>query len=144
VIASPGHLSREVLKMANRSFKDGAKAIEAGLVSLYGRIVVGASGAITSQDCRGFSAALNASPGVYDVTLDDSYPALRMLNVNVIDAVAAGEGKIAQVISEAVSTADNGILSFTVVATDDGLAADVASGGIILIEIILKNSSVTY
>ena len=127
--------------MANRNFKPGPMAIEKGTIKLWGRVVVGASGAVASQDCRGFSVALNASPGVYDVTLEDNYTALRMFTTNVIDAVGAGEGKFGQVISEDVA---GGVLSFTVVATDDGLAADVAADGIILIEITLKNSSVDY
>lgn len=128
--------------MANRNFKPGAVALEAGLVALYGRLVIGASGAITTETSRGFSTALNASPGVYDVTFEDKYQALRQANFNVIDAVAAGEGKTAQVIAEAVLA--SGTLSFTMIAADDGLAADVASGGIILMEFVLKNSTVTY
>ena len=127
--------------MANRNFKPGAMCIEKGLICLYGRVEVGAGGAISSQDCRGFSAAATGAPGVYDVTLEDNYTELYMLSSNVLDAVAAGEGKIAQLTAEDVA---NGTLQFTVVATDDGLAANIADGGRLLLEITLKNSSVEY
>ncbi len=126
--------------MANRNYKPGAMAIEKGLICLYGRLVIGAAGAIASQDSRGFSVVSDGS-SVYTVTLEDNYNDLRMLSTNVIDAVAAGEGKLAQITAEDVA---NGTLEFTTIATDDGLAADVASGGIILIEITLKNSTVKY
>ena len=127
--------------MANRNFKPGAMCIEKGLICLYGRVEIGAAGAIDSQDCRGFSVALNASPGVYDVTLEDNYTELYMLSSNVLDAVGAGEGKLAQL---TVGDVTNVILQFTVVATDDGLAADIADGGRLLLEITLKNSTVEY
>ena len=127
--------------MANRNFKPRAMCIEKGLICLYGRGEVGAAGVISSQDCRGFSVALSASPGVDDVTLEDNYTELYMLSSNVLDAVAAGEGKIAQLTAEDVA---NGTLQFTVVATDDGLAANIADGGRLLLEITLKNSSVEY
>lgn len=126
--------------MANRNYKPGAMAIEKGLICLYGRLVIGAAGAIASQDSRGFSVVSDGS-SVYTVTLEDNYNDLRMLSTNVIDAVAAGEGKLAQITAEDVA---NGTLEFTTIATDDGLAADVASGGIILIEITLKNSTVKF
>ena len=127
--------------MANRNFKPGAMAIEKGLICLYGRVTIGAAGAVASQDCRGFSVALNASPGVYDVTLEDSYTALYMVSSNVNDAVAAGEGKFVQITAEDVA---NGTLQFTVVASDDGAAANFASGAVLFLEITLKNSTVEY
>lgn len=127
--------------MANRNYKPGAMCIEKGMICLYGRVVIGAAGVIASQDCRGFSIALNASPGVYDITLEDNYNALYMVSSNVNDAVAAGEGKFVQITAEDVA---NGTLSVTVVASDDGLAADIASGGILFLEITLKNSTVKY
>ena len=126
--------------MANRNYKPGALAIEKGLVCLYGRATIGASGAVASQDARGFSIA-NGATGIYTITLEDNYTALRMVSTNVIDAVAGGEAKLAQITAEDVA---NGTLELTFVATDDGLAADPASGAIILIEITLKNSSVDY
>ena len=127
-------------EMANRNFKPGAMAIEKGLICLYGRVVVGASGAITSQDTRGFEVSLSASPGVYDVTLEDGYNDLRMVTTNVIGAVAVGEGKMAQVTTDLSAK----VFEITFYATDDGAAADVGSGKTFLIEITLKNSTVTY
>ncbi len=127
--------------MADRNFKPGAMALEKGLICLYGRVVIGTSGAIASQDCRGFSIALSASPGGYDITLEDNYNALYMVSANVNDAVAAGEGKFVQITAEDVEA---GTIEITVVASDDGLAADIASGGILFLEITLKNSTVKY
>ncbi len=130
--------------MSSRYYKEGCQALEKGTVKLWGRFVVGASGAIASQDCKGFSVALNASPGTYIATLEDTFMGLLMFHANVIDAVAAGEGKFAQITAEAVATKAAKTIGFTMIATDDGLAADVASGGIVLIEITLKNSTVAY
>lgn len=130
--------------MANRNFKPGAMAIEKGLICLYGRIVVGAAGAITSQDCRGFSAVKVSGAGTegqYTVILEDNYNALYMVSTNVNDTVAAGEGKFAQITADDVQ---NGTLEITVVASDDGLRADVADGGILFLELTLKNSTVEY
>jgi hypothetical protein len=126
--------------MANRNYKPGAMAIEKGLICLYGRVVIGAAGAIASQDCRGFSIASDGS-SAYTITLEDNYNALYMVSSNVIDAVAAGEGKFVQITSEDVTTAT---IAITTVASDDGLAADIAADGILLLEITLKNSTVKY
>ena len=128
--------------MANRNFKPGAMTIEKGTIKLYGRVVIGTTGAIASQVSRGFLVALTTSPGIYTITLEDKYTDLYGLVVNVTDAVAAGEGKFAQITAEDVSGAKT--IEFTMVASDDGLAANVASGGILSLEITLKNSSVAY
>ena len=126
--------------MANRNFKPGAMAIEKGLICLYGRVTIGAAGAVASQDCRGFSVVSDGS-SVYTVTLEDKYNALYMVSSNVNDAVAALEGKFVQITSEDVA---NGTLEFTTVASDDGLAADIATDGVLFLELTLKNSSVEY
>ena len=126
--------------MANRNYKPGAMAIEKGLVCLYGRATIGATGAITTQDARGFSIA-NGATGVYTITLEDNYTALRMVSTNVIDSITAADGKVGMITAEDVA---NGTLEITFVGTDDGAAADPASGAVILIEITLKNSSVAY
>lgn len=126
--------------MASRNFKPGAMSLESGTIKLYGRAVIGATGSISSQECQGFSLARTAV-GKYQITLEDNYVALRMLATNVIDAVAAADGKIGMVTVDNVTA---GSLDVQFVATDDGLAGEVGSGGIILFEITLKNSTVRY
>jgi len=127
--------------MANRNFKPGAMAIEMGLICLYGRLTSGASGAITAQDSRGFSV-VNGATGIYTITLEDSYNALRMVSAAVIDSgIGATEGKNFQVTADDV---ENGTLELTFLAGSTGVAADPGSGAVVLIEITLKNSTVKF
>lgn len=128
--------------MANRTFKPGAVAIEAGLVCLYGRFTTtGTTGAIASQDCRGFSVA-ETGLGEYTITLEDNYNDLRMLTTSVIDSVVSGtEGQSSSVISEDVA---NGSLVIAFISGSTGVVDDLGDGAVALIEITLKNSTVKY
>lgn len=135
--------------MANRNFKPGAMAIEKGLVCLYGKVTLGASGAISSDDCRGFSIVkTDAETGRYTVTLEDFYNGLRSVSVSV-------EGS-----ADTVYTSGAGLASYlrnvnvsTSAKTFDIQFADAAApqadanpedNAVLYIEIVLKNSSVSY
>lgn len=62
--------------MANRNFYPGPKSLSRETITLHGSVVIGASGAISSQDCKGFSVVKTAAEtGRYTVTLEDVYTA---------------------------------------------------------------------
>ena len=130
--------------MANRNFKPGAMAIEKGLICLYGRADIEGEGAIVAgtEDARGFSITPNGS-GIYNITLEDNYTALRSVSTTVIDtsAIVGTEAKVHQVTAEDVV---NGTLQLTFLDLATGVKADLPDGCTILIEITLKNSTVKY
>lgn len=133
--------------MANRNYKPGAMAIEKGLVSLYGKVVTSTSGTISSSDCRGFSIAKTGSEtGRYTITLEDKYNALRACNVAVVGAAdaaytnAAGLGYLLRNVDVTTSTLDIQFVN----AAQPQADAELENGAEFYIEIVLKNSSVTY
>ena len=71
--------------MANRYFKGQLRALEGEVIKLYGKVVTGASGAISSQACKGFSVSKTGSEvGRYTVALEDKYNALLSSAVSVV------------------------------------------------------------
>lgn len=59
--------------MAARTFPDVVGTLDRGVRRLWGTFVVGATGAVTLADFRGFSIA-RTGVGAYRLTLDDAYP----------------------------------------------------------------------
>ena len=131
--------------MANRMFREEFYSLTSNDVKLFGSVVIGSTGAISSQSNLGFSVAKTATEtGRYTVTLEDSYNAL--LNCSVISlvatdaAVGATNGFIP--VLRNVSVADS-TPTFDIQFTDAaGADADPASGYQFYIEITLRNSSV--
>lgn len=59
-----------------------AEGEEVGLTRLYGHVITGTAGAITSQECNGFTVEKTAATnGRYTVNLSKKYLALRHCNV---------------------------------------------------------------
>jgi hypothetical protein len=58
--------------MANHTFLP-ALALDRGSVRLHGHVAIGATGAITSYDCNGFTPSRTGT-GAYTLTLDAVYP----------------------------------------------------------------------
>lgn len=120
--------------MAARNW-NRVQALEKETKHLYGKVTIGASGAPTLVQSLGFASVVRNSAGNYTVTLQDKYVALMSVKVSYIAAVA--EDLSFQVSAEAVKTAKTiGLLTLT-----GGVATDPASGDILLIEVVLKNSS---
>ena len=130
--------------MANRNFKPGAMAIEKGLVALYGKVVTSTSGTISSSDCRGFSIAKTGSEtGRYTITLEDSYNALRMVNVLVEGAAdtAYTNAKGLGYIVRGVDVASKVLYIQFVNAAQPQADAELEDAAEFYIEITLKNTS---
>jgi hypothetical protein len=128
--------------MANRTFH-AAKSLDREVVSLFGILTIGAVGAITSQDCNGFSVA-RTGVGAWTITLGDRYGALFGINSSYLHATTPSGGKLEMV-------ADNsGAAAKTITAkwvNDAAVAgtfapADPASGAKIYLHIQLRNTAV--
>lgn len=116
-------------------------------MKLYGKVTTTTSGTIGSQDCRGFSVAKTGSEtGRYSVTLEDNYPALRMVHAileGTADAgytTAKGLGYLVRNVDVANKTLDIQFVNGAQPQAD----AEVEDAAVIYIEITLKNSSVEY
>lgn len=126
--------------MASRVFYPPAGSLEREVVVLSGKIVFGASGAVTSETLKGATIAKRAaSTGLYDITLDDKYPALLGFHVNY--GSAAATDRVAVPVTEAVSTTK--IVTFRIDQLDGSVAAaDAASGDYAWVTLILKNTTI--
>lgn len=130
--------------MANRYFKQFQGSLETGIVKLYGSVTFGATGAVSSSDCKGFSVAKTGSEtGRYTITLEDEYPEFKgcvAIVEGAADAAFSTNGQLCALrnVAMASKTFDVQIL--------DAAGADTnpASGYKLWLEITLKNSEVTY
>lgn len=134
--------------MANRYLKRDSGAFEQGIVNVYGRFVVGSTGAVTSGTVKGggVSTITRTSTGLYRITLQDKYK--KMLNFRAWLASASGNSGIATV--EPLNAtpgnfqsdfATNGYID--VLCLDfAGAAADPAATDIFYFKMELSNSSV--
>ena len=107
-------------------------------------MVIGASGAVSSSDCKGFSIAkTSGETGRYTVTLNDKYNKLKSVNVNSIGpadaALTDASGIIASLRNDAVSSSKSFDIQFS--SNVDLADANPSDGIKVLIEITLKNSA---
>jgi hypothetical protein len=58
--------------MANRMIHGHVRSLDRAPVELFGRVVVGASGAVSESDCLGFSVE-RTGVGAYLITLEDKW-----------------------------------------------------------------------
>lgn len=130
--------------MANRLFKQFQMTLEAGVVKLYGSVVLGTAGAVASTSCKGFSVAKTAGEtGRYTVTLADYY--LKLLNAQVAlvgaaDAAYTGTAGVSWFLRNvSVSTAAK-TFDVQFARTDTGADAEPIDGATFYLEISLKNS----
>lgn len=130
--------------MANHTFRQPLGSIEVDMVSLYGALTIGASGAITASSGKGWTAA-RTSTGKYTITLDGSYSAFMWGDAKIMNSALSDPttvGIYANTFSEAVSSTTPTVV-FQFVALDDGAAADPASGATVHFKIDVRNSSVS-
>lgn len=110
---------------------------EDGVTSIFAKLTIGASGAVSSAKGLGLTSIVkNAGTGDYTITLDRKYYALLGVRSNVINASPSGVAF--SVVGEAVQSAG----TIAIITNSAGVAANPASGTVILIEIILKDSKV--
>jgi hypothetical protein len=132
--------------MADRYFQQFRGSLDREVVKLYGKVTFGASGAVSSQDCLGFTVTKTATKtGRYTVTLDDTYP--KFLGCNVSTEIATDAAHTATVglqtalrnvsVNDATPTFEIQYIEV------DGSSGDAnpASGAVAYIEVILKNAT---
>lgn len=123
--------------MANRNFVEFQKTLSRGVVSLYAKINIGATGAVSSvQMAPGITSVARQSAGQYLIVLDDQYNALLCPSFEILNATAVDVGP--QVVSETVSTTKQIVFR----TLTGAVATDPPSGSAIFVVLILKNSTV--
>ena len=125
--------------MANRFLQQFMHSFEHKPVKIFGSILVGGSGAVTSFTGNGVTSVTKESgAGTYTILLNDAYSAF--LGVNVVHEVATAEELVIQLISHNVAAASKTVV---IGCSTSGTLANPASGTILYFEITLRNSSVT-
>lgn len=139
--------------MANRQFTQFSYQLEKGLVRLYARVNIGATGAPTlvtttsasGNPSQGIVSVSRSSAGKYVITLGtnatslDTYQRLVFAQANVI-ASTISTVVSTQISVEAVTTASAPAVTIQCLAAA-GTAVDPNSGDVLLVELVLKNSN---
>ena len=121
--------------MANRNFNP-VQALDKEVKHLYANISIGASGAPTLNAALGIASVARDNAGDYTLTLDDKYNKLLMFKGQILDA--ASEDIVVQPAVDAVASGPS-VSFFTNTAAT---ATDPSNGSTLLIELVLRNSSV--
>lgn len=134
--------------MANRYLKQFSYTFEQDQVSIYGRFVVGATGAVTANSVKGggVSGVTRADVGEYVISLQDKYSCMLEFNAWIVSA--SGNSGVAVVEAFNATPANfqsdfrtNG--SFSVQCLDfAGAAVDPANTDYFYFKIVCRNSSV--
>lgn len=110
------------------------QAKASGVVILDGTVVIGASGAVSSQDCNGFTVT-KAATGRYTCTTTHTYS--KFLGATIlVDAQGTPSDLVPQIYAEYAS----GAISFSLLAATT--ETNPASGDTLYITLIMKASTV--
>lgn len=114
--------------MPHGDLKEMEAPLPERLVTLTGEVILGTSGAITSQDCNGFSVALDGDDtGRYNVTLANKFTKLRyghaVLELSADTAAVQAKGVVG-VLRNVSMTAGTLDIQFTTVPTGAAAGAD--------------------
>jgi len=125
--------------MANRLFKNRQFSFEQDMVTLFAELTVGASGAVTSATGQGItSVTKETAAGQYTIVLQNKYNKLLEAGHTIIDADINDIASM-QVLS---TSADNKTIVVQFVE-DTGVAGNAQSGAVVMIKLVLRNSSVS-
>lgn len=107
---------------------------------IFAKIVIGASGAITTESCRGANWVKHGNTGQYTVTLLNSFAHLLGFTWGVQHT--AGGSAIVQVESEDVDNATAPTLTVQAYNASDGTTAvDLPDGSTLFVEFALSSST---
>ncbi len=129
--------------MAGRLFLPHGGNLEVNVIGLYGSITFGSSGAVSASSGKGIASVVRNSTGNYTITFSDSYNALLWAGVSLLDSAASDPssvGVLSRIHAQDMSAKTVTIQFF---ASDDGAAADPASGAQAILKFDLRNSSVS-
>jgi hypothetical protein len=123
--------------MANRTFHP-VQSLDREVKLLYGYVTFGASGAVGTSDCLGFSIAkVAATTGQYTITFADKYQSLLWWDAKLMNATTAKGEQF-----EARSVLASGTTLALEYVSDAGAAADIASGDAVWFAFAVRNTAV--
>lgn len=113
-------------------------AFEAGMVDITMKVSIGASGAPTlvSNQNKGIASIVRNSAGNYTINMQDPYVRLMMFDRMNLSASASAAPETRVIADNSPSN------NIVIQMSSGGVATDPASGEVILMHLILKNSSV--
>lgn len=129
--------------MANRQFQQFQYTIEKGVVTLFANIAIGATGAPTLNvvKSKGIASVVRNSAGKYTINFQDGYQYLMFMDSCIVLASGAPSSSTSL---QMVVRADNSSAASPNLVVEflnsSGVAADLASGSILLLSPQLKNS----
>lgn len=139
--------------MASHNFQQFQYGLEKYPVTLYANIPIGATGAVGTLDPKqnqGIYSVTRSSAGVYVITLGnlpqvqiDKYFRVLMAQAVILNATVAGMRF--EMVADAVASAGTLTIRFvgpTAAGDTTPIAVDPPNGAVILLNVVLKNSSV--
>ncbi len=121
--------------MANRHTFP-AHSLDRSVVTLFGSVTFGGSGAVASTDANGFEVTKPSGTGVYRITLEDKWAALAGISLVIDNATTAADVKMQ------ISDVDLASRVIDLQYISGTGAANATSGHILYITLNLRNSSV--
>lgn len=130
----------------NRAYQEGRGYLECGVVELFARVTIGASGAVTATAyAKGITSIARTAAGKYLVTLEDPYNTLLFagaVEVSSADPNPTTSGVLARIDSDDVTNSTTPVVTIQFYKASDGSDVDPASGVAIMFRLTLKASSV--
>jgi hypothetical protein len=118
--------------------RDKVQVIEQGVTTLYVKLVVGASGAVTSFSGYGIDNLARNATGNYTITLDRKFKKLLGISDTLIQATPQGLKMTVE--GNNVSSAGTIVLEYN---TDAGTATELSSGTIVLFAITVGDTAMS-
>lgn len=131
--------------MANKSWIPPSGSLEVNVCELFGRLVIGAAGAVTSNTGKGIGTIVKeSSAGQYTIPLSEPYNSLLHASFTLVSTTDGAQtvGTAFRLNSEDVDHVTAPVLTLQCSDTATGADANLTSGDVVLIRITLKNSSV--
>jgi hypothetical protein len=118
--------------------RDKVQVIEQGVTTLYCKLVVGATGAVTSYAGYGIDNLVRNATGNYTITLDRKFKKLLGIHQTIIQATPQGLEMTVE--GDNVASAGTIVLEFN---TDGGTATELSSSTIVLFAITVADTSLS-
>ncbi len=129
--------------MANKMAFQFRYSYERDVTEIYMKVAIGGTGAptIASGNAKGVASISRTSPGLYVITLSQTYNRLLDVSSQSISGSSAQAAPMMTIVSETVATAATKAITLQYRAIDNSTATDPASGEVLLIRIAVRNSS---
>lgn len=118
--------------------RDKVSVIEQGVTTLYVKLTVGASGAVSASSGFGLTSIVRNTTGNYTITLDRKFKKLLGLEDTLIQATP--QGLRCTIEGDNIASAGAIVVEFN---TDAGTATELSNGTIVLFAITVADTSLT-